>query len=306
VTPRRAALASSLCCLIAILYCVAAALPGAASQAARKRARPAPDGGALYRRNCAPCHGMDGSGNGPNAALFAVRPRNLHEGFLTVYPTDDLVRRIRDGRPLELALDRPALYRRAEQVDELATYLEHLPSVDWEAVGLGWSIYMTRCENCHGPFGDPPELPAAARRPPDFRDPRFQKTIRDRELLMAIVHGRKGMPALAPRLNPAEAVELLAFIRHLSNGFELYTQYCVVCHGDDGRGAESSGGAMPAPNVVFDRSYFRRTTPEDVRAAVWHMVKLQAPSMPHFRELLSEQETRAIVEFLKERDKLHR
>jgi len=289
---------------------VAAALSIAATALAKpasQRHAPAPlDGGALYRRNCSPCHGMDGSGNGPNASLFTLRPRNLHEGFLDAYSTEDLVRRIRDGRPLELALDKPALYRRAEQVDDIARYLETLPTVDWEAVGLGWSIYMTRCETCHGPFGEPPELTAAARRPPDFRDPRFQKSISDRELLMAVVHGRKGMPALTPRLNPAEAVEALSYVRHLSPGFQLYTEYCAVCHGDDGRGADSFGEAFPAPGVVFDRDYFRRTSPEDLRAAVWHMAQMQVPSMPHFRDVLTENETRAIVEFLKEREKLHR
>lgn len=264
------------------------------------------DGGALYRKHCSSCHGMDGSGNGPNAALFSIRPRDLHEGFLALYSNDELVQRIRDGRPLELAIDRQALYRRAELVDDVARYLERLPFVDWDTIDVGWSVYLARCQVCHGAFGNPPELRDAARRPPDFRDPRFQKTISDRQLLMAVVHGRKGMPALTPRLNPAEAVALLAFVRHLSNGFEVYTQYCAVCHADDGRGSQSFGDVFPAPDVVFDRAYFTHTSPEDLRANVWHMVRAQVPSMPHFSDVLSEQEAQAIVAFLKERDALHR
>jgi mono/diheme cytochrome c family protein len=249
---------------------------------------------------------MDGSGSGPNAALFAANPRDLHEGFLDKYSTDDLVRRVLDGQQLKLAIDRQALRARAEQTEIAIAYLRRLPTLDWELLNPGWAIYMMRCQSCHGEFGHPRELSTSITPPPDFSTEKFQSAITDRDLLMAVMHGRKGMPALTPRLNPEEALQLLAFLRLLSPGFELYSRYCAACHADDGGGAATFGDSMPAPQVVFDEEYFTHTSANHLRGAVWHMLDTQLPSMPHYRGTITKAKATAIIEFLKERDKLHR
>lgn len=57
-------------------------------------------GEALYRTHCASCHGADGEGNGPMAAVLTLQPTDLtalaaeNDG---TFPTLDAVRRI-DGR----------------------------------------------------------------------------------------------------------------------------------------------------------------------------------------------------------------
>jgi mono/diheme cytochrome c family protein len=102
---------------------------------------------------------------------------------------------------------------------------------------------------------------------------------------------------------PADEVEmLLGFIRFLSPGYALYDRYCAACHGDDGRGSGDLGDGVARPAVVFDRDYFRRRDPEEVRRAAWHMLAKERPAMPHLRRAISERGARAVIEYLKAMD----
>lgn len=278
--------------LIAVLECLLLATPAGAA-----------DGRRLYLQHCAPCHGPDGRGDGPNAVLFNIRPRDLREGFLGKYSTDDLAKRVLDGRTLTLAFDLPAMRRRAANVEALVAHMRRLPAADWDRIDEGWAIYLERCASCHGPFGTPLDDPGpGVRRPRQLNDAAFQVSVTDEALFEAVRHGRRGMPALTPRLDEDEAADVVAFVRMLSPGFETYSQYCATCHGDHGVGAGSFGEAIPAPTVIFDRAYFARRDPEELREAVWHMLAAHQPLMPHFRGVLSDQEARAIVEYLRSRE----
>jgi mono/diheme cytochrome c family protein len=260
----------------------------------------APDGALLYQRYCASCHGESGKGNGPDAPFFESRPRDLREGFLDKYPTDDLVKRVLNGRSLQLALDLPALKARATEVETVVAHMKRLPATNWQRTEAGWELYANRCESCHGPYGAPKaEFPPGVRPPRDLAAPAFQKSMSDRALIQAVRHGQHYMPALVPRITESEATELTSFVRLLSPGFEVYTRNCAACHGDDGHGVGSFGEAMAMPTVVFDRAYFSRRDPEDIRHGVWHMLGEHKPVMPHFRWTLSEAQARAIVDYLK-------
>ncbi len=259
-----------------------------------------PDGQVLYTRWCEGCHGVTGRGDGPDATLFASRPRDLQSGVLARYSIDDLVRRIRTGVPLELALDVSALRARAGEVEALAAHLERLPSVDWRRVEEGQAVYLDRCELCHGRYGAPElTLPPGARQPRDLADPALQASLTQRELATIVREGRRGMPAVDPPVDTRELAELLAFVRLMSPGWELYDRHCAACHGDDGRGTGSFAEETERPTVVFDQAYFRRRDPEQVRTAVWHMLATQRPTMPHFRRVLTDREARAVVTYLK-------
>lgn len=261
------------------------------------------DGAGLYRRYCAACHGGSGRGDGPAAAIFVSAPRNLRDGFLKPYTTDDLVRRVREGRPLELALHLPSLQARAKDTEGIAAHLKRLPAVDWSLAGRGWDLYAARCEICHGAFGQPGHtLPPGVQRPRDLSDPAVQRSISDAELTRAVRHGRKGMPALAPRVPASDSPALVAFVRLLSPGMESYTRYCSNCHGDDGRGAGDLADGVHLPALAFDRAYFSHRSPEQIREAIWHMIDEQKPVMPHYRWALTEPQVRAVVEYLKGSD----
>lgn len=259
-----------------------------------------PNGERLYLRQCAPCHGKTGAGDGPDAVYYPASPRNLRDGFLKLYSTDALVRRIRDGRSLPLAVDPKALKVRADDVTSVVNHLQRLPTIDWRQVDEGWGLYVDRCESCHGRYGKPgPSLPAGVRPPRDLADPGYQRSLTYADLLAAVRHGRHHMPALVPRVPKNEGPPLAAFVRLLSPGFEIYSRHCSACHGDDGRGVGSLIETLQVPTVVFDEAYFRSRKPEQLRRAVGHMVDQHTPTMPHFRWDLSDAEARAIVEYMK-------
>lgn len=268
--------------------------------AAAGAARAEADGKRLYLRRCAPCHGERGGGDGPDAPYYSAPPRDLRGGFLSRYSTDDLVRRVREGRSLPLGVDLDMLKKRATEVESIISHMKRLPAIDWRRVEAGWETYVDRCEACHGPYGRPGRLlPAGVRAPRDLSDPDYQSRMTDEDLLITVRHGRDHMPALVPRVPEVEGPALAAFVRLLSPGFELYSRHCAACHGDDGRGVGSLIETMRVPTVIFDRAYFRRREPEQIRHAVWHMLDEHQPAMPHFRWSLTEGETRAIVEYLK-------
>jgi mono/diheme cytochrome c family protein len=258
------------------------------------------DGRRLYLAQCAPCHGVDGRGAGPSAALFTAPPRDLREGFVARYPSQDLVRRVLDGRALPLALDSAAMRRRAADVEGLVAYVQRLPTIDWRSVDEGRAAYQDRCAPCHGLYGTPPVPPPPGVRPPRaLADPAFQASVGDETMVEIVRHGRAGMPALTPRLSDAEAARVASFVRLLSPAFETYDRHCAACHGDHGIPDARVGDGAPAPAASFDRAYVARHDPEALRGTVWHMLEQHQPTMPHFRGTLTPGEAAAIVEYLK-------
>ena len=257
----------------------------------------------LYLQQCARCHGNDGRGDGPDAALFASPPTNLRAGFLQTHSTADAVRKVLDGRRDQLALDLPALRAQAKDVEAVVAYLQQLPNIDWQLADGGQLLFIDRCSICHGPSGRPgPDavLPPGVRRPRDLSDPAFQRGMSDTDMMVAVRHGRDGMPALTPRISEEQARQAVAFVRLLSPGYVTYTSYCASCHGDHGIGVGSFAESYPAPTILFDAAYFTRHDSEALRASAWHMVQQHRPSMPHFRSTLNEAQARAIVEYLKQ------
>ena len=286
--------------LLRLALVVAAVLAPSGRAVAAPTANPStPDGRRLYREYCSSCHGIGGNGNGPDAAIFAAPPRSLREGFLKKYTTDELVRRVREGLPLELALDLPALRARAGEVEALVAYMKRLPGIDWNLAAPGQDLYDERCAVCHGSTGRPgPTLPEGVKRPRDLSDPNVQSSLSDTELTLVVRHGREGMPGLTPRVSEEEAHELAAYVRLLSPGQELYAKYCAACHGDTGQGNGNLAEQITRPTMAFNGEYFTHADPESLRANVWHMVRDEKPMMPHFRTLLTEAQARAIVEYL--------
>jgi mono/diheme cytochrome c family protein len=253
------------------------------------------DGGkALYVASCQSCHGPAGRGDGPDAALFPTPPRNLHDGVLRRYDDDDLVRRIREGRGLALPVDPAALRARVGQVDDLTAHLRRMPTVDWAAVRRGEVVYARHCEHCHGLFGEAP-----APGPLDLADPKRQARLDDRGLRDLIRRGHAKAPPVSPPLGAGEERDLVAFVRSVSPGSLRYFRYCAPCHGDDGRPVGDLPADLQRPTAVFDAAYMARVDPTDLETAVWHMVEMRTPRMPHMRVLLDDAQVRAIVRWLR-------
>ena len=264
-------------------------------------ARPvsAVDGATLYRAHCARCHGPQGHGDGPDAAALAHPPRDLRDGFVARHSTDDLMARIRTGRPLPLPLDPAALAKALRDIEAVATHIRRLPTIDWPEARRGRELYLQRCEGCHGPTGEgAPAGVTLERVPPNLGDADVRaRFVGDRRLL-AVRHALPGMPGLQQVPTDADARALAAWVALLSPGYRLYARYCAGCHGEDGR-PPTGVEAADRPTVVFDAAYLADLAPGELEDAATHMVVTKKPRMPHLAGELSESEARAIVEYLR-------
>ena len=161
-----------------------AALLLAAAPLAAQDAQP---GEADYDRWCAGCHGDDGKGEGPGAAMMMPRPRDFTTGRYQIrstpsgaLPTDeDLTRVILDGMPGTAMPGWRDHFGDAE-IRDLITYLKSFspffesqpapeavemasaPGVDEAALAEGREFYeKIECNKCHGEAGrgDGPSAP---------------------------------------------------------------------------------------------------------------------------------------------------
>jgi mono/diheme cytochrome c family protein len=256
------------------------------------------DGARLYVAHCASCHGLGGHGDGPDADLYRPAPRNLRQGFLGDRGARELVKAIMDGARRPLALDPQALRARLADTEAIVAHVESIPDVNWRLVERGEDVYTARCGACHGPFGRPPWKDSSEPAPPDLSRGSFQRSIRDDDLVRAVRHGRPGMRPIPTVRSDADSRALVAFVRVLSPGFELYSRHCASCHGDDGRPQREFVEPRERPAVVFDRQWLARRDPAQLRVAVSHMLEQRDPGMPHFRRTLTEPEARAIARYL--------
>ena len=262
------------------------------------------NGAKFYRRDCARCHGAHGRGDGPDAVIFPDPPRNLRTDFVTKYSDAELVRRVRRGSPLQLAIDPPSLQAREREVTVIGDYLRRLPTIDWDRVETGNGVYAERCASCHGIYGHPPTAQAAGGKETpatrDLSDATFQRETTDERLRALVVDGHT--PGLRSRLKltPTETGAVAAYLRLLSPGYEIYSRFCSNCHGETGRLDLLPTTADPAPKVGFDEAYFALHDSAYVADRVWHMLAEKKPHMPHLRHEISETAAIAIVRFLKE------
>lgn len=256
-------------------------------------------GAALYQRECAPCHGPAGHGDGPEAPTFRNTPRDFGD-LARAEPSARIVERVRRSRLRMLEVDEDVVVeRRKRMVEELVGHLQRMPDVPWPQVRRGAEVYAERCENCHGPNGRPVSVnvlqrgPQATGRQPA---PDFQKARGDAELLaVAQGQGHPAMPGFTPLTNEDEARALLAYLRVLSNGFAWYSLWCAGCHGDEGRGDGPLATGIDKPTVAFDRAYLSAQSPADLRRKAMHVFNDIEPATPHFQRNLSEGQARAVL-----------
>jgi mono/diheme cytochrome c family protein len=254
-----------------------------------------------YLRECAGCHGVSALGDGPDAPFLASAPTNLRLGVLDMYDDEALQARIREGKSLALELRPEALSRHAQESEAVYEFLIRMPGVVWEKTEAGQDLYLLRCVACHDRYGHPVAQPMKGVRKGarDLADPTFQRAVTDEELHVLARHGKAAMPALVPRLREDEVGPLVSFIRLLSPGYETYSRYCERCHGTQGRGASGLVAELGTPDFAFDRDYFAARDEEQVRAAIWHMLRDAKPQMPHFAASLSVAEVDSILGYLR-------
>jgi mono/diheme cytochrome c family protein len=265
-------------------------------------------GEVLYIRHCADCHGWEGRGNGALAQALIVKPPPLRRAELfTRYTESELVVRILIGKNLQVALAPTSLPDTEADVTALVTYLKRLPTIPWEQADEGAQVYDSLCVSCHGIYGAGDGLLAAALPAPprDLSSALSQSQVSDEELLRTISEGKGAMPGAADVLTPDELHAVIAFIRLLSPGYELYDRFCAACHGADGNPPvinprDASGAAIVREEIpTFGEEYFRTSSEDQVRSWVQHMLKENRTVMPHFSGELNAEEVRQILAYLR-------
>lgn len=215
----------------------------------------------VYQRRCTGCHGTEGDGKGPAAAMLKTRPRDFTTGIFKFHstpgadalPTDqDLFVTITHGlwgTPMPPWHDIPAEQRMAviqfiktfsmrwltEEVQApLAVPPE--PDVSAQSIGHGREVYASNCSFCHGDTGHGDGVAAAGLvdtwghpvKPADYTLPAGApggvKLGHDgRHLFLTVMNGVGGtpMPGFAGNLSPQDAWDVVHFIQSLRVGAHM-------------------------------------------------------------------------------------
>lgn len=185
----------------------------------------AQDGARLYNRNCAACHGSQGTGG-------VGMPLALPD-FLAVADDDFLRKTIRLGRPGRVM---PAFRQLSDaQVDALIKHIRgwapagastaaiEKSSIKGNAVH-GGKLYAQYCATCHGVHGEgghgtgvtfsrPRDLPVLA---PALNNPGFLAAASDAMIKATVMRGRQGTPMqsfLKQGLKERDIDDLVAWVR---------------------------------------------------------------------------------------------
>jgi mono/diheme cytochrome c family protein len=178
----------------------------------------------------------------------------------------------------------------AQQTDVIAVveHLKRLPVVDWETASAGREIYLRLCSYCHGAYGrgDGILSQKLSKLPRNLRDLSTNMNLTDDQLRQTIAKGKGAMPGAQDVLSSDEIQWIIAYLRVLSPGFEIYDRFCTRCHGVDGyppiEGDDLSDALRQTINVYFDEDYFKTRTEEQIRLKVRHMYLGSHSTMPHF------------------------
>lgn len=266
------------------------------------------EGEVLYLRHCADCHGWEGRGNGPVGQVLLIKPPSLRRADLYSKNTEaELVARILLGKDLEVPLAPSAAQDIETETTALIAYIRRLPTIPWEEVNAGEDVYDSLCLSCHGIYGrgDGLMAPSLPPRPRDLTSPAYQSQVTNEELFNLIRDGKGAMPGVADVLSETEVRAVIAFIRQLSAGYELYDRFCAVCHGTDGHPPAiaiqellGDGKNRDVP-PVFNQAYMQTHSDEQLRVWVRHMLKQNRAVMPHFAGDLDAESVRKIIAYLR-------
>lgn len=211
----------------------------------------APAGKEYYRRYCVGCHGDNGDGQGENAQWLTPRPRDFTAAVFecrstptgTLPTDDDLYRTVSRGL---VTTNMPPWLPLTEQtrVDAIAYIKTFSPRwktqkagtpivippetpADIQSILRGRDVYQKmQCWQCHGPagHGDGPSASTLVDskdnpiRPYNFSTgTRFKCGSSNRDLYTVFMTGLDGtpMPSFADNITPAEAWDLVHFLRTL-------------------------------------------------------------------------------------------
>ena len=200
----------------------------------------------------------------------------------------------------------------------LALWLPGSPAADTAA-----SLYTEYCSVCHGDKGDGRSHAVQGLQPPprDFTNPDTAHVLTQEYIVSSITHGKPGtaMAAWGSQLDQAQIEMLTDYIRSefmqidrvdlssqpgkddesFTDGKNIYSSSCSVCHGDNGQGAVWGRTSLNPPPVDFSRADpVRQLTRPRMLASVTQ--GRPGTAMTAFESQLSQAEIEAVVDFIRD------
>ncbi len=214
-------------------------------------------GAALYRANCASCHGVQGGGgigNSLNSATFLAVASDAFLRDTIIYGRSNTAMPAWRGFDTQELSDILAFLRDFQPTrSDVATALEMCQGEETQAVGVSYGriFYKANCITCHGENG-------AGDLGPSINTQAFLSTVSNEFIAETLINGRSGtgMPAWRHMSNE-DVASIIRFMRtwqtkpsqsaawhaqtvprgDWDSGRDLYAGHCASCHGLDAEGA---------------------------------------------------------------------
>jgi mono/diheme cytochrome c family protein len=193
---------------------------------------PNPNSGqAIYTERCAPCHGDQGQGDGPQAAQLPNPPTSLGDPSVAREATPaDWYTVVTQGR-LDQMMPPFASLTDAQRWDVVA-YALNL-SISSSDLDQAQQAYQESCASCHGQDGGTPTGGVT------LSDPEWMANQSQEAMVAAISQGSGQMPSFADKLSEDQLWAMSAYVRQLAYNITPATPAV----------ASSTGTETPAPSV---------------------------------------------------------
>lgn len=176
------------------------------------------NGQQIYAEKCAPCHGADGRGDGPQASELPNPPAAIGTAELARQSTPSEWYSIITQGDLERFMPPFSNSLNERQRWDVVAYVYTLSAAPG-TLTQGAELYEANCATCHGAEGkgDGPEAAGLAIAPTDFTRQAFMAEKPTSSLFQAISEGvPPDMPAFADELGEEERWALAAYLRSLT------------------------------------------------------------------------------------------
>ena len=282
-----------------------------------------PAGKALYDRDCAFCHGVDGLADTPVGRLLDPRPRRFADPVEMARLSDDQIyHAIKDGKT-GTAMASWGKVLNEFQIGDLMDYIRYLADqgkpLDKQQLSLevGRRIYEKQCASCHGLSGDADTDIARVLKPApqSFADPIKMARVDDGRMYAAIKLGIPGtsMASWVGVLSPVEVIDVMRYIRSLQEplpagmtaerldvivGGNIYQRYCATCHGASGDARTQLGEVLvPPPRDFTDRKAMAKLSDQQMKTAI--MEGKPGTAMAHWGGILNPQDIQRVIRYIR-------
>jgi len=176
------------------------------------------NGQAIYAEKCAPCHGPDGRGDGPQANQLSNPPAAIGTAQLARQSTPSEWYTIITQGNLERFMPPFSNSLNERQRWDVVAYVYTLSAAPG-TLAQGAELYQANCAGCHGEEGqgDGPEAAGLATPPTDFTRQATMAEKPANSLFQAMTEGvPPDMPAFGDELSDEERWALAAYLRSLT------------------------------------------------------------------------------------------